>query len=73
MLRKLRLRLKSGFLIKKPCVSRSKSNQTIKFSQLIAYNIRNIFLQKLYTKCGEVTSPRPLWKIKIDNISGSIV
>ena len=38
--------------------SRSKVNQTMKFSQLIEYNMRNIFLKKLYTKCGEETSPR---------------
>ena len=36
---------------------RSKSNQTMKFGQLIEYNMTNIFLEKLYTKyCGE-TSP----------------
>ena len=27
-------------------ISRSKSNQTMKFSQLVGYNITNIFLQK---------------------------
>ena len=30
--------------------SRSKGNQTIAFCQLIEYNIRNIFFEKLYTK-----------------------
>ena len=29
--------------------SRSKSNQATKFGQLIDYNMRNIFLKKLYT------------------------
>ena len=29
-----------------PNILRSKSNQTLKFGQLIEYNIRNIFLQK---------------------------
>ena len=29
-----------------PNISRSKYNQTIKFSQLLEYNERNIFLQK---------------------------
>ena len=31
-------------------ISRSKSNQTMKFGQLIKYNIRNIFLKKIYIK-----------------------
>ena len=38
-----------------PNISRSKSNQTTKFGQLIGYNMRNIFLEKSYTKCGEET------------------
>ena len=33
-------------------ILRSKDNQTIKFGQLIEYNMRNIFLEKSYTKCG---------------------
>ena len=33
-------------------VSRSKSNQTMKFGQLIKYNMRKIFLEKLFTSCG---------------------
>ena len=32
--------------------SRGKCNQTMKFGQLIDYNIRNIFLEKSHTKCG---------------------
>ena len=28
----------------------SKGNQTMKFGQLIEYNMRNIFLEKSYTK-----------------------
>ena len=40
-------------------ISRSKSNQTMNFGQLIEYNMRNIFLEKSYTKCGGETSPRP--------------
>ena len=43
-----------------PNISRSKSNQTMKFGQLIECNIRNIILEKSYTKCGGETSPRPL-------------
>ena len=33
-------------------ISRSKGNQAIKFDQLIEHNIRNIFLEKSYTKLG---------------------
>ena len=40
-------------------ISRSKGNQTMKFGQLIKYNMRNIFLEKSYTKCREEISPRP--------------
>ena len=32
---------------------------TMKFDQLIGRSMRNIFLEKLYTKCGVKTSPRP--------------
>ena len=39
-------------------ISRSKGNQTIKFDQLISYKVRNIFLEKSHTKCGEETIPR---------------
>ena len=39
-------------------VSRSKGNQTMKFGQLLEYNMRNIFLQNSYTKCGGETRPR---------------
>ena len=42
-----------------PNISRNKGNQTMKFGQLIEYNMRNIFLEKSYTKCGGETSPRP--------------
>ena len=31
----------------------------MKFGQLIEYNMRNIFLEKSYTKWGEDTIPRP--------------
>ena len=33
-------------------VSRSKGNETMKFGQLIEYNMRKIFLEKSYAKCG---------------------
>ena len=40
-------------------ISRSKGNQTMKFGQLIDCNMRNIFLEKSYTKSNGETSPRP--------------
>ena len=40
-------------------ISRSKSNQTLKFGQLIEYNMGNIILKKSYTKYGGETSSRP--------------
>ena len=43
-------------------ISRSKDNQAIKFGQLIEYNLRNIFFEKSYTKCGGETIPRPFSK-----------
>ena len=43
-----------------PNILRNKGNQTMKFGQLIEYNMRNIILEKSYTKCGGETSPRPL-------------
>ena len=39
-----------------PNISKSKSNQTLKFDQLIECNMRNNFLEKSYTKCGGETS-----------------
>ena len=30
----------------------------MKLGWLIEYNVRNIFLEKSYTKCGEQTIPR---------------
>ena len=47
-----------------PNISRSKGNQTMKFGQLIEYNMRNFFLEKSYTKCDRETSPRPFSKNK---------
>ena len=43
-------------------ISRSKVNQTMKFGQLIEYNMRNIFVEKSYTKCGEETIVIPFSK-----------
>ena len=31
----------------------------MKFGQLIVCNMKNIFIEKSYTKCGGETSPRP--------------
>ena len=42
-----------------PNILRNKDNQATKLSQLREYNMKNIFLEKPYTKCDEETSPRP--------------
>ena len=39
-------------------ISRRKDNETLKFGQLIECNIRNVFLEKSYTKCGRKTISR---------------
>ena len=36
-------------------ISKSKGNETMEFCQLIVYNMRNIFLEKSYPKCGGKT------------------
>ena len=33
-----------------PNISRGRDNKTVKLDQLIEYNMRNIFLEKSYTK-----------------------
>ena len=43
-------------------ISRSKSNRKIKFGQLIECNMKNVFLEKLYAKCGKEASPRSFYK-----------
>ena len=43
-------------------ISKSKGNQTMKFGQLIEYNMGNIFVEKSYTKFAGETIPRPLSK-----------
>ena len=45
-----------------PNISRSKSNQTMKFGQLIEYNMGNIFIEKSYKKRTGKTIPRTLSK-----------
>ena len=47
-----------------PNISRSKSNQIIKFGQAIEYNKKNIFLEKSCRKLGRVASYRPLFFLK---------
>ena len=62
-----KIRLISNFMTSQPgyCntqivqYSRSKDNQTMKFGLLIECNMRNIFLEKSYTKYDGETSPRP--------------
>ena len=41
-----------------PNILRNKGNQKIKFGQLIECNMRNVFLEKSYTKYDGETSPR---------------
>ena len=38
-----------------PNISRGTGNQTMKFSQLIECNMRNIFLEQSYIKCDQET------------------
>ena len=40
-------------------ILRNKDNQAMKFGQLRKYNMKNIFLEKPYTKFGGEISPRP--------------
>ena len=53
-----------------PNISQSKDNQTMKFGQLIEYNKRHIFLQKLCRKWGKETSLRPFFFKKKNLIFG---
>ena len=41
-----------------PNISRTKGNQTTELSQLIGSNMKNIFLEKGYRKCGGEAIPR---------------
>ena len=45
-----------------PNNSKSKGNRAMKFGQLIEHSMRNIFLEKSYTKCGGETIPRSFSK-----------
>ena len=46
----------------------------MKFGQLIKSNMKNIFLEKLYSKFGweTISKPNPALKNKIEYVSGSI-
>ena len=44
------------------CYPKVKSNQTVKFGQLVNYNMKNVFLEKLYIKNGGETIPKPFSK-----------
>ena len=47
-------------------ITSSKGNETIKFGQLIEYNLSNICLKNSYEKCGGENISRPFSKkIKI--------
>ena len=43
-------------------IPRNEGNQTMDFSQLIEFNMRNMSLEKSYIRCGGETSPRPFFK-----------
>ena len=45
-----------------PNISRSKGNKTVKYGQLMEYNMKNILLEKSCTKYGGETSLRSLFK-----------
>ena len=45
-----------------PNISRSEGKQTMKLGMLLEYNMRNIFLEKSYTKCRGETVHRPFSK-----------
>ena len=50
-------------------ISKSINNQTMKFVQLIEYNMINIFFEKLFTKWVRKTIPGPLFKkLKLCNL-----
>ena len=55
-----------------PDISRSKQVETMKFGQLIEYNMKNIFLKNNKQNVLEKLVPDPL-KTKIECISGATV
>ena len=51
-----------------PNITRSKGNETMKVGHSREYNIKNIFLEKSYTKCAGKTIPKPFSKRSKVNI-----
>ena len=45
-----------------PNISRSKGNRKITFGQLVKYKMKNIFLEKSFTKCCVKLLPDPFLK-----------
>ena len=45
-------------------ISRGEGHQAMKLGQLIEYNMKNIFVEKSYTKCAGETNPDPYLKHK---------
>ena len=45
-----------------PNISRGKDNHTMKFGELIEYNMRNIFLENSYSKFGGEAGPRSFYQ-----------
>ena len=67
------MRLISKFLTSQPAqqtivihiltnISRSKGNQALTFGELTEYDMRNVFLEISYTRCGGETIRRPFSK-----------
>ena len=62
-----KIRLISKFTTSKPGKEKfaiqilPTGNQTTKFGRLIEYNLRNIFLEKSFTKCSAETISRPFY------------
>ena len=54
-------------IIKK--ITGSKGKKTMKLGRLIEYNMRNVFLEESFTKCGGETIPRTFFKKSKLNIS----
>ena len=50
-------------------ISSSKGNHAVKFGQLMEYKMRNIFLEKSYTKCVGEIIPNPFSKLSKLSIS----
>ena len=57
-----------------PNILRNKGNQTIKFGQIIEFNMKSIFLEKLYTKNDAETIPIFFSKVfkSLKSISNSL-